>query len=212
MKTLEIKCNDQSFILHPLGVAYWNEKSILLIADVHLGKVTHFRKHGSAVPQNSIYHNFNQLQEVVSFFKPKTVCFLGDLFHSSINNEWLLFKKWVKQLTSDVVLVSGNHDIIATNHYDKINISVKEEWKIDSFLLTHYPQDEIGFFNFSGHIHPGVELFGFGRQRLKLSCFYKKENQMIFPAFGNFTGNFIVKPTSEDKVFVNTADEVVQVY
>ena len=211
MKTLKITCLNQSFILHPSGAAYWEKKSMLLIADVHLGKVTHFRKHGSAIPQDSMYQNFDKLTEVVLHFNPKTVCFLGDLFHSYINNEWLLFKEWVNQRECKVVLISGNHDIIPKLKYDKILVTVKEEWKIDGFLLTHYPEIRAGYFNLSGHIHPGVTLRGLGHQFLKVSCFHKSEHQMVFPAFGDFTGKFIVSPNEKDQIFINTDTEVIKV-
>ncbi|MDW5290322.1 ligase-associated DNA damage response endonuclease PdeM [Formosa sp. PL04] len=211
MKTLQINCNNQPFILHPSGAAFWEEKGILLIADVHLGKIMHFRKHGSAVPQSSMYQNFDRLNKVVDYFETKIVCFLGDLFHSHINTEWLLFQDWIYNLNCKVVLVSGNHDIIATEFYNKLNVTVIQEWKIDDFLLTHHPEERKGYYNFSGHIHPGVQLRGLGKQRLKLSCFYKREHQMIFPAFGNFTGNYIVKPTTNESVFVTTKDEVLEI-
>lgn len=211
MNTLSINCNNQTFVLHPSGAAYWENKEMLLIADVHLGKVTHFRKHGSAVPLASILGNFDQLTAVAAYFEPKTISFLGDLFHSTINNEWRLFSDWINQLECEVVLISGNHDIISNSAYDAINVLIKDEWVIDGFLLTHFPQTKDGLFNFAGHIHPGVRLRGFGKQLLKVSCFYKNSHQMIFPAFGNFTGKFIIEPKLNDQIFVNTNDEVIEI-
>ncbi|MHA7943986.1 ligase-associated DNA damage response endonuclease PdeM [Formosa sp. 3Alg 14/1] len=211
MKTLRVHCNHQNFILHPSGVAYWEAKRMLLIADVHLGKITHFRKHGSAIPQASLHHNFNQLKSVISNFESDTICFLGDLFHSYMNNEWLLFKAWIETLNCKVVLISGNHDIIDEKRYAQLGVEVLQEWEHDGFLLTHHPEVREGVYNFSGHIHPGVQLLGLGRQHLKLSCFHWKDNQMIFPAFGVFTGNYIIKPKSGERIFVNTEDEVLEI-
>lgn len=210
VKTLKICLNDQEFILHPSGAAYWVEKQIVLIADVHLGKVTHFRKHGSAVPQESIYQNFKQLTEVIHYFQPKTVCFLGDLFHSHLNKEWLLFSDWIRHINCKVVLISGNHDIIPNALYNELSIAVVPEWEIDGFLLTHFPEVRVGCFNFSGHIHPGVKLQGFGKQFIRVSCFYRTKHQMVFPAFGNFTGKFIIRPKKEDHIYVVTDDEVLE--
>ncbi len=36
-----IKIHNQSFTLHHFGVIFWEEKKILLISDVHFGKVAH---------------------------------------------------------------------------------------------------------------------------------------------------------------------------
>ena len=66
--TQEIQILGQEFVLHPLGGLFWKEKSMLLISDVHLGKVSHFRKHGAAVPTAAIQANFDQLNEVIAYF------------------------------------------------------------------------------------------------------------------------------------------------
>ena len=209
MKVLKVLCQGEVLILHPSGAAFWENKKMLLIADVHIGKVSHFRKHGSAVPQQSVRYNFDQLNEVVTYFQPHTICFLGDLFHSVLNNEWLLFQNWIHDLQCRVILIAGNHDIIDESMYKALGVEVKNELVIGSFFLTHYPEYRDDFFNFSGHIHPGVELRGLGKQILKVSCFVKKKQQFIFPAFGGFTGKYIIKPSILDEVYVITPDEVI---
>ena len=83
---MKIEIKSQNFTLHQLGTILWEEKKILLISDVHLGKVAHFRKHGMAIPNQAIFENFKRLNEVVTLFKPETIIFLGDLFHSKMNN------------------------------------------------------------------------------------------------------------------------------
>lgn len=209
--TLTIQIKNQTFILHPAGAAFWQDKGMLLISDVHLGKVSHFRKHGAAVPHKAIQKNFDLMSETVLLFSPKTICFLGDLFHSVLNKEWQLFEKWVAAQSAELLLVEGNHDIISPNKYEKLSVQVVSELEIDGFLLTHHPEERAGLFNFSGHIHPAVRLRGCGRQTLRLPCFFKRKNQMIFPAFGEFTGSHTLKPTKKDEVFAITKDQVYQV-
>ncbi len=206
-KTVEI--NGQNFILHPTGALFWEAQQVLLISDVHLGKVMHFRKHGMALPGNSISKNFEQLDLAVAYFNPKGVIFLGDLFHSERNIEWDLFENWVLDKPFKIILVAGNHDIINPIHYQKLAIAVCSELIIENFLLTHHPEERIGFYNFSGHIHPGIKLHGVGRQTLKLPCFFKKEHQMILPAFGEFTGQYFLVPTATDCVYAITKEEVL---
>ncbi|PWB24152.1 ligase-associated DNA damage response endonuclease PdeM [Flavobacterium sp. HTF] len=202
---------NEIFILHPSGALFWKEKNLLLISDVHLGKVSHFRKHGVAIPNNAIVENFKRLSAIVEVFAPEKLIFLGDLFHSSKNQEWNLFEEWVSCCVSEITLVAGNHDIINKKHYEKIKINVVPLLEIDAFLLTHHPTTKEGFFNFSGHIHPGVILRGLGGQSLKLRCFYQNNDQMILPAFGEFTGKHIVKPSQEDIIYAIANEEVVLV-
>lgn len=209
--TQVLKIKNNTFILHPLSVIFWEQKSMLIISDVHLGKVSHFRKFGAAVPQKAIQKNFDLMTEAIEYFKPETICFLGDLFHSSINKEWQLFEKWIIDQNLEFILVEGNHDIISPLRYEKLGVKVVPEIQSDGFLLTHHPEDREGFFNFSGHIHPAVRLRGAGRQTLRLPCFFQKENQMIVPAFGQFTGSHSLTPSKKDKIFAVTKEAVFEV-
>ncbi|MFH6993806.1 ligase-associated DNA damage response endonuclease PdeM [Flavobacterium sp. FlaQc-48] len=208
---MKIVIHNQNFILHQSGAAFWQEKKILLISDVHLGKVAHFRKHGIGIPKDAIFENFIRLDTVLDVFTPETIVFLGDLFHSKMNKEWDFFVEWSQQHTQKIILVEGNHDIISKEYYADLNVEIYSELVIDNFLLTHHPTEEEGYFNFCGHLHPGIQLRGMGRQFLSLACFFRKPNQLIFPAFGEFTGNSYVIPTENDKVYVITKEEVMEV-
>lgn len=207
--TLETTINEQLFTMHSSGALFWNEKNTLLIADVHLGKVTHFRKNGFAIPNEALHKNFEKLIEVVDFFKPSSILFLGDLFHSTKNSEWDLFTEWSKECSCELLLIAGNHDIIDAHNYENNGIKVVENSRIDDFFLTHHPKEVEGMFNFSGHIHPGIVLRGLGRGHLKLPCFFQRKNQMILPAFGAFTGLGIMKPEKDDIIFAVTKEEIV---
>lgn len=207
----EITIKNNIFQLHSSGALFWEKERMLLISDVHLGKVSHFRKFGSAVPQNSVEGNFKKLTSVIAFFEPEKICFLGDLFHSSLNKEWNLFENWKSKISAEIFLVEGNHDIISPLKYEKLGIQVLPEYIKNEFLLTHHPEIREGFFNFSGHLHPGVKINGKARQQLRLPCFYKTDNQLVLPAFGEFTGKHTISPKEGDEVFVLTGDEVIRV-
>ena len=209
--TKTIRILKQTFILHPSGAMYWEEQDLLVISDVHLGKVAHFRKHGSAIPQQALKGNFLKLDLVTGFFDPERICFLGDLFHSYINNEWQHFEQWMQDISADVILVEGNHDVISPLKYEALGVRVIPELVIGEYLFTHHPEEREDYFNFSGHIHPGVKMNGRGRQQLKLPCFFKSSHQMILPAFGEFTGKHLLVPTAKDEIFVATNEEVIQI-
>ena len=209
--THSLTIHDEAFQLHPHGGMFWERRSMLLISDVHLGKVGHFRKFGAAVPQKAVHKNFMLLDEIVGHFQPFHICFLGDLFHSSLNKEWQLFENWVERTAAEITLVAGNHDIIAPEKFEALGIAIFQELEIQNFLLTHHPEKREGFFNFCGHIHPAIKLRGFGRQRLTLPCFYKSKQQLILPAFGEFTGNHALTPKKEDEIFVVVEASVIPV-
>lgn len=211
MCTQSIHIQDQHFILHPTGVLFWEEKSLLLISDVHLGKISHFRKHGAAVPQRALLKNYTALDGAVAFFRPNTICFMGDLFHSSMNSEWKLFAEWTAKVRRKIILVSGNHDIISPLKYEEMGIEVVDQLVLDGFLLTHHPREDDELFNISGHIHPAIRLRGRGKQSVKLRCFFRSPKQLILPAFGEFTGNHVLRPKKKDTIYAITENEVILV-
>ncbi|MCM4161843.1 ligase-associated DNA damage response endonuclease PdeM [Antarcticibacterium flavum] len=198
----------QKFLFHPSGALYWPERDMLLISDVHLGKISHFRKYGSAVPAGAIAENFRRLSEVIDFFNPENVVFLGDLFHSYANIEWDLFTNWLVEITAKVSLVVGNHDVISALKYEEVGVEVKQELILGEFFLSHHPEEKEGYLNICGHLHPGYKLRGRGRQTLPLKCFYKSEDRLILPAFGEFTGNYWISPNEGDQVYAITKKEV----
>ncbi|UMY66775.1 MULTISPECIES: ligase-associated DNA damage response endonuclease PdeM [unclassified Flavobacterium] len=209
---MTIVIDGHHFELHCSGAMLWRERRMLLISDVHIGKVSHFRQHGVAIPPVSAEANFRKLAKVVDHFQPETILFLGDLFHSRKNREWQLFEDWISGVDARVVLVEGNHDVIARRHYDELGVVVCEELVYEGFLFTHHPTNRDGYFNFAGHIHPGIVLRSTGRTSLRLACYFRRGQQLILPAFGEFTGKYTLEPEEGDAVWVVTKEAVLQVF
>lgn len=207
MKTINIAKNE--FVLHPSGAVYWVEKKTLLLADVHLGKVAHFRKNGIAVPRKAEGVFYQKIEALLQTFSVDKIIFLGDLFHSDQNNEWHLFAAWVEQQTAELILVEGNHDVIPALKFEQLKLTVVDTLSEDNFNFSHFPKEVDNSFVFCGHVHPGVKLKGGGLQRLSLPCFYHSKHQLILPAFGAFTGLHLLQAKLGDRVYVTTGKEVI---
>jgi len=160
----------------------------LIAADVHLGKVGHFRKAGIAVPRDMEQNELSVLSDLVDEHRPDKIIFLGDFFHSDINSDWDWFILWRSQFPKlEVILVRGNHDIIDDSYYHQLNIRLYDRLLIDPFLMLHHPLSEEELecaesYAFCGHIHPGVSLVGRGRQKITLPCFAFGERQAVLPS------------------------------
>ncbi len=190
---------------------FWKEQNMLIIADLHLGKIEHFRKHGSAIPDLSNALDYIHLEQNIAEFLPQKVVFLGDLFHSALNKSWTIFNSWVKRQPVEFSLIVGNHDIIPVSRFQELGFHIKPYLDISTFHLTHKPEETDELFNICGHIHPGYKLRGRAKQQLNLSCFYQKSNQLILPAYGSFTGNYYIKPKPDEHVYVLSEKNVSQV-
>ena len=209
MKRIKIKENH--FVLHPSGAVFWEEQKTLLLADVHLGKVAHFRKNGIAVPRKAEGAFYQKITALLAEFPIARFLFLGDLFHSFQNNEWLLFTAWVKQQKASMVLVEGNHDVIPAAQFEQIGLQVVDQLIEEGFYFSHFPTKKETHFVFCGHVHPGVKLKGNGLQQMKMPCFFQSPQQMILPAFGAFTGLHILTPKEGDQVYVTSGKEVMEI-
>lgn len=210
---MEVEILDEVVELMPQKVMWLKRKSTVLLADLHFGKINHFRKSGIPVPPRANDKNTDLLISVLQTTKAERVIFLGDLFHSHYNEEWEVLGQVRRHFSNCVFeLVLGNHDILSALQYERNNMLVHvHEYKLGNLLLTHEPLEKIpqGVYNLSGHIHPAVQLRGTGRQSVTLPCFYFGKQQGILPAFGSFTGTARIKPKKDDRIFVIAENKVI---
>lgn len=209
-----IELSGEVLRLLPQKAVYWQQRKILLLADLHLGKIGHFRRAGIPLPVGANRTVLEGFIDMLRSLRPDRVVFLGDLFHSHYNYGWEDFGEVIRNfpmITFD--LVSGNHDILGSHQYLRKGISVHQYLDIAPFHFTHEPCSAPfrGGYNLAGHLHPGISLYGKGKQSLTLPCFYFGADYGVLPSFGVFTGLYRLEPKKDDRVFVIAEDEVIQV-
>jgi len=206
---------NQNFLLHPYRAAFWVEKEWLILSDIHLGKVAHFRKEGIAVPQKIFQEDLQRLFSVIQYFKPKALIVVGDMFHSVANKELDLFAKWRQDISQIAIeLVIGNHDILHKNWYANNNINIHTSYLLEGdFCFQHDVCSNMmaDKYYFSGHLHPGVKIRGLGKQSLVFPCFYFNHSMAILPAFSKFTGVQLVAKEKTDNLFAIANDTIIPV-
>lgn len=164
------------------------------------------------MPTGSASKDYQALNAIIGLYKPQQVWFLGDLFHSIHNSEWLQFADFINALP-DVLftLIRGNHDIIKKEYYDKLNIAiVAQSITLENLIFSHEPISQVaaGKINIAGHIHPGCVIHGKGRQTYRLPCFHFSGQNFLLPAFGYLTG-LAVLDHKNATVFAVLPEEVV---
>lgn len=206
------KLRDENLWLLPEKCIFWEDQKCLLISDLHLGKIDHFRKYGSGLPEAAGLDNFNRLNLLILEYKPQKVFFLGDLFHSSMNADWLRFEKFISAFSKiSFELIIGNHDILGKKHFSSVLKKVHQgPLVLGPFILSHEPLNQDDIFNLCGHIHPAVKLSGIGRQTIALPCFAFTSNTGILPAFGTFTGSHHIDARDYQDLFLIADKRVVR--
>ena len=203
---------NQTLRLLPQKCIFWEEESALIMSDLHLGKVTHFRKAGIQAPVALIKNDIEKLELLLHAFKPKKWIIVGDLFHSTLNAEWELFSNLVDLFTAtETILVRGNHDSMPAYVLKNAKVKSVSTLFLDPFAFAHHPILHSVHYVISGHVHPAIMMQGKAKQSLKLSCFYFGASFALLPAFGNFTGHQIVKPRVGDTVFAIAGQSIIKI-
>ncbi|XOV94020.1 MAG: ligase-associated DNA damage response endonuclease PdeM [Bacteroidota bacterium] len=210
MRSFEFSFKHQNLVLDPLKAIFWVEQSLLILSDLHLGKAGHFRKNGIAVPVDIHQRDLINLNYLIDRYQPKTIAFLGDLFHSDLNAEWNTFSNWMGNQRVEMILVKGNHDILSENIYKSSKMKVCDDLMIEPFHFSH-EQKESALYNISGHVHPSIRLRGRAKQGVTIPCFYFSKDHGLLPAYGAFTGTYKIRPVMGDHVFATTGEEVIAI-
>ncbi len=207
----EITIKQEVFYLLPHKALYRPIQKQLILSDIHLGKASHFRKKGIAMPAQSHLKDIDRIHFLIDKYKPETVLLLGDLFHSDYNNEWLWFKSMLMTYPHvQFVLVEGNHDILPRGTYvipNLLKIGLLEEQHL---LFSHHPLENCKKLNICGHVHPGMRVTGNAKQSVTLPCFVLSDRHFILPAFGDLTGLKVVEREENTKYFLVTNESVVE--
>lgn len=180
-----------ALVLTNLSALYIPELKALVLADIHIGKSTHFQKHGIAIPNTILKNDLNKLETLMRHFNLEKIIVVGDMFHAENNSEIQQFKDWKAQNSAiQFVLIKGNHDRYYHSIYKDLEVEViKNELTFEGITfihnLEHFKADGCSI---SGHLHPGIYLKTKTKQGIKLPCFAIGKQHLILPAFSEFTG------------------------
>lgn len=211
---MTIDCQGEELRLSEERAIFWPSKRMLIISDLHIGKSAYFRKSGIQVPDTVGQTDLQRLSSLMKAFDPSVLLVTGDMFHNRINSDAQAFLDWRRTYANlRVILVKGNHDELMNEDYEALGIEVHHKELICApFRFIHeQPKEFDEYYNLSGHIHPGVVLYGKARQRLRFPCFYFGPHSAVLPAFSLFTGLKTLTPGEKDRFYAITPGKVVQV-
>ncbi|WP_060512689.1 ligase-associated DNA damage response endonuclease PdeM [Pseudomonas sp. NBRC 111124] len=210
---LPIEHSGETLWLLPDKAIYWPARRTLLVADVHIGKAASYRLLHQPVPRGTTATTLARLDRLLTRYDCEQLIILGDFFHSRAAHSphtLASLQGWISRHGAlKVVLVRGNHDRHAGDPPAELGIEVRDEpLLLEPFALQHEPVAHPSHPVLAGHVHPVYMLRGRARQRLRLPCFLIDAQVSLLPAFGEFTGGWLVEPGQGTRVFLAGGDQV----
>lgn len=214
---LQIRCRDETLLLHPQRVLYWPAEKTLFAADVHVGKEHVFARSGIAIPAGISEDTLQRLFTLCDISGARRLIILGDFVHSTP----LPGETWLATLSTllderpllEVSIVIGNHDTAVAQSMTDDRV----QWLCDSemlgpFVLQHAPGDDDRGYLLSGHLHPAWRLSTSRRQSIRAPVFWFRERHAVLPAFGSFTGGMLITPDgAHDRLYMIGDEHVIPV-
>lgn len=213
---MEITLGPTSVELLPDRAVFLPSSRTLVVADLHLGKSATFRTRGLPVPEGSTAADLDRLTTLIGATTPQTLVIAGDLLHSrdGLTTTTLdLLRDWLQALPFPVILTEGNHDSRSSPSRLRLPLEIFPQWISDELVITHdpddLPPDRAGI---AGHLHPGLRLSESRRSSLRVPGFHlRKGRHLVLPAFSEFTGLQLIKPTAAGRFFTPLGDKVTEI-
>ena len=169
------------------GALYWRAERALLVADLHLEKLSSYAKSGRLLPPYDTAMTLKRLEADLDATGAETVIALGDSFHRDEGTETLLpadrLRLAALMARAAWFWLSGNHD---PSPHALGGTCLPHLQRLD-LLLTHEPQRG-GEGVVAGHLHPAARVASNGRS-VRRPCFVHDNRLLLLPAYGAATGS-----------------------
>jgi DNA ligase-associated metallophosphoesterase len=175
------------------GALWWPSEQALLVADLHLEKLSSYAKRGSLLPPYDTSLTLKRLADDVERTGAREVVALGDSFHRDEGTSTLLDADRLRlaALMGRVrwTWISGNHD--PSPH--ALGGACVEAVERGGLTFAHHPRRGTAGL-VAGHLHPAARVVADGRS-VRRPCFVHDGRLLVLPAYGASTGTLnIVSP------------------
>jgi DNA ligase-associated metallophosphoesterase len=170
----------------PSGGLHWPSQKALLVADLHLEKLSSFARRGSLLPPYDTAMTLKRLAADLTATGAEHVISLGDSFHRDEGTTTLLDDDRMRLDTlmeqARWIWISGNHDP-SPHALGGDCVTVLER---AGLTLTHHPRrGPAGIV--AGHLHPAARIVVNGRS-VRRACFVHDGATLVLPAYGSSAG------------------------
>ena len=191
------------------GGLYWPAQGLLLVADLHLEKASHFATRGWPLPPWDSEATLGRLEAAVAATGAQRLVALGDSFHDAGGPERLEagVRTRLKALAGQVemIWVSGNHDGVVGAGLGGIAV---EALSLGGLVLRHEAAAGEVRGEISGHYHPKLRIRHRGRM-MRRQCFALGVSRLILPAYGSLAGGLDVDDPAYAGLFADGLEALV---
>ena len=170
----------------PSGALYWHAQRTLLVADLHLEKMSSFARRGQMLPPYETGLTLARLEADLRRTGAERLVSLGDSFHRDEGTTTLTDadRARLDSMTdmAEWLWLSGNHD----PRPHALGGRCLPLVELAGLTLTHEPRRGTKGL-VAGHLHPAARLYMDGRSTRR-ACFVHDNRLLILPAYGSSTG------------------------
>ena len=184
MNSVDFPFLGETLTARPSGALYWDERRLLVVSDLHLGKSERIARRGGALlPPYDTVETLSRLADDIEATAPRTVICLGDSFDD------LRAADSLAEAERDTIArlqagrrwywLEGNHDPgpvdLGGEHVAALSLG--------PLTFRHVADPADGTGEVSGHYHPKARI-----RHMSRPCFMADANRLILPAYGCYTG------------------------
>ena len=161
---------------------WFQQLSILAVADLHIGYNWAHRHGGQMLPLHQPDDTIGRLKALCDFYKPSELLLLGDIVHRALPLPQIQAE--LQKLLAEfkcVRLIAGNHDRFLG---ELIPAPVETEYTRDGYLFVHgHLPSERPDRVVMGHEHPAISVGDGVATSVKCPCFLVTRKTIVLPAF-----------------------------
>jgi uncharacterized protein len=166
---------------------FWPAQNALLVADLHLEKLSSYAQSGQLLPPYDTGLTLARLAADLRNTKARMLISLGDNFHRDRGSLTLrdADRTRLTTLLQDVdwIWLSGNHDPAPHT----LGGRCLPQFELAGLTLAHEPRHG-AYGLIAGHLHPAARVSVNGRSARR-PCFVHDERIFLMPAYGSSTGS-----------------------
>lgn len=175
--------------LLPCGAVWWPAERMLLVADLHFEKGSHFARRGYLLPPHDTLETLARLEAALARTGAARLVALGDSFHdpAGVGRMAPDARARLDALLARVrwTWIAGNHDgVVAAG----LGGDSAEELEVAGVMLRHAAEPSDPRPEISGHLHPKVVLPLRAGRRAVRRCFAMGGERLVLPAYGAYAG------------------------